>query len=72
MEAEVTRDRINMAAWCGRSARNGYGTASDSTDPGELSAFAWVAEQVRGRTILDVGVGGGRTVSLIYCSRSIL
>jgi SAM-dependent methyltransferase len=65
MASRTAQDRINQQAWRSRSARRRYGTASDWTDPGEAAAMAWLAEEVRGQPILDVGVGGGRTVPLL-------
>ncbi|WP_059412013.1 class I SAM-dependent methyltransferase [Cupriavidus basilensis] len=62
MTADTVQDRINRHAWRSWGARRWFGTASDWTDPGEAAAIAWVADQVRGQPILDVGVGGGRTV----------
>ncbi len=35
------------------------------SDPGELGALTFVADRVRGVPILDLGVGGGRTVALL-------
>ena len=35
------------------------------SDPGELGALTFVADRVRGLPILDLGVGGGRTVALL-------
>jgi SAM-dependent methyltransferase len=34
-------------------------------DPGEMAALASVADLARGRPVLDLGVGGGRTTSLL-------
>ncbi|WDD95741.1 class I SAM-dependent methyltransferase [Burkholderia sp. FERM BP-3421] len=65
MKQDRGQDSINRAAWRSRSARNGYGRASGWTDPGEAAAFAWLAERIRGQPILDIGVGGGRTVPLL-------
>lgn len=65
MKHERGQDSINRAAWRSRSARNGYGRAAGWTDPGEAAAFAWLAERIRGQPILDIGVGGGRTVPLL-------
>jgi SAM-dependent methyltransferase len=65
MASRTAQDRINQKAWRSRSARRRYGTASDWTDPGEAAAMAWLAEEVRGQPVLDVGVGGGRTVPLL-------
>jgi SAM-dependent methyltransferase len=61
----TAQDRINQQTWRSRAARRRYGTAADWTDPGEAAAIAWLAEEVRGQPILDVGVGGGRTVPLL-------
>jgi SAM-dependent methyltransferase len=65
MGTNAAQDRINRMAWRSRSGRQWYGTASSWTDPGEAAALAWVAQQVRGQPVLDVGVGGGRTVPLL-------
>jgi SAM-dependent methyltransferase len=35
------------------------------SDPGELGALLRVADHVRGGRVLDLGVGGGRTISLL-------
>lgn len=59
------QDRINRAVWSSRSGRNGFAVASGWTDSGEAAAFSWVAQQVQHQPILDVGVGGGRTVPLL-------
>ncbi|VBW00297.1 type 11 methyltransferase [Burkholderia pseudomallei] len=65
MNAGFVQDRINQAVWRSRGALRGYGRASGWTDPGEAAAIAWIAERVRDEPILDVGVGGGRTVPLL-------
>jgi SAM-dependent methyltransferase len=65
MELNSLQDRINRSAWRSRSAQNWYGNASDWTDPGEASALSWIAQHVRDQPILDVGVGGGRTVPIL-------
>jgi SAM-dependent methyltransferase len=65
VELIPAQDRINRIAWCSRSARHWYSGARDWTDPGEAAALAWVADQVRGQPLLDVGVGGGRTVPFL-------
>ena len=65
MASSDVQDRINQAAWNSRSGRNGYAVASGWTDPGEAEAFAWVAQQAQHQPVLDVGVGGGRTVPLL-------
>ena len=65
MASPDIQDRINQAAWSSRCGRNGYAVASGWTDPGEAAAFAWVAQQAQHQPVLDVGVGGGRTVPLL-------
>ncbi|MGO4325707.1 class I SAM-dependent methyltransferase [Cupriavidus sp. 2TAF22] len=65
MASGTAQDRINQHAWRSWGARRWFGTASDWTDPGEAAAIAWLAEEVRGQPILDVGVGGGRTVPML-------
>ena len=48
-----------------------WGTVADAfaiegwADPGELGALGAVADEARGRPVLDLGVGGGRTVALL-------
>jgi SAM-dependent methyltransferase len=60
-------DRVNRPAWSSPKTLHAYdpqdATRSQSwTDPGERSALLWVAVEVRGQALLDIGVGGGRTV----------
>jgi len=55
-------DETNRPLWAevaGEYAIEGWG------DPGEVSAFALVADRSRGLPVLDLGVGGGRTTSLL-------
>ncbi|KVE35525.1 class I SAM-dependent methyltransferase [Burkholderia sp. TSV86] len=65
MDKGLEQDRINQAAWRSSSSLRAYGNASGWTDPGEAAAFEWLAQRVDGGPILDVGVGGGRTVPLL-------
>jgi len=65
MKTYPSQDGINRLAYRSRSARNWYGTLSGFVDPGEAAAVAWVTQHARGQPILDVGVGGGRTVPLL-------
>jgi SAM-dependent methyltransferase len=53
------------------AARHWYRSLSDWTDPGDAAAVAWVADEVRGQPLLDVGVGADappllRNISLDY------
>jgi len=61
----MQQDVINRKAWRSWGARRWFRILSDWTDPGEAAAVALVADSVRGAPILDVGVGGGRTVPLL-------
>jgi len=58
----TTMDDTNRPTWsavAGEYAIEGWG------DPGEVAALAVVADLARGRPVLDLGVGGGRTTSLL-------
>lgn len=65
MERETALDRINRRAWTSWGATRWFGTLADWTDPGEAAALACVSDDVRGTPLLDVGVGGGRTVAML-------
>jgi SAM-dependent methyltransferase len=55
-------DAINQSIWIRDAARfeiEGW------SDPGELAALTFVADLVRDLPTLDIGVGGGRTYSLL-------
>jgi SAM-dependent methyltransferase len=65
VESANVQDRINRAVWSSRSGVNGFAVASGWTDSGEAAAFAWVAPQAQHQPVLDVGVGGGRTVDIL-------
>ncbi len=56
---------LNEATWSRRSAVESLTGPPHYTDPGERAALAYVADEVRGSPILDLGVGSGRTVSLL-------
>ena len=55
-------DDVNRATWsevAQEFAIEGW------SDPGELGALVSVADRIRGRAVLDLGIGGGRTVALL-------
>ncbi len=64
-------DRVNQRAWSSEpltrefQAMGSLDHVNGWTDPGEQAALSHVASAVRGRPILDVGVGGGRTTTLL-------
>lgn len=65
MSAAAKIDEINRAAWRTRNSLRTYAERTGWLDPGEAAAVAWVAAEVRGTSILDIGVGGGRTIPLL-------
>ena len=55
-------DDTNRRTWSGVAdeyAIEGWG------DPGEVVALLLAADRARGRPVLDLGVGGGRTTALL-------
>lgn len=56
---------LNQATWQKRSASRDLDGVAAYTDRGERAALERIAEEVRGRPILDLGVGTGRTVRLL-------
>ena len=58
-------DRINRQAWVRPDALAWYGRLEGFTDPGERAALARVLDEARGRPVLDLGVGAGRTTALL-------
>ncbi len=58
----VQIDDVNRPTW--KKVAQDYAIEGWS-DPGELGALIFLADRVRGLPVLDLGVGGGRTVSLL-------
>jgi SAM-dependent methyltransferase len=64
-------DRNNRSAWSDKRVLHEFAAGEASprsgwwSDPGERAAFLWIASRVRGQPVLDVGVGGGRTVPIL-------
>jgi len=58
-------DRINQAAYRRAGVLRQYETASGWLEPGEQAAVMLAAKDVRGAPVLDIGIGGGRTVPLM-------
>jgi len=65
MKSVSQQDVINRKAWRSWGAKRWFRTIEDWTDPGEAAAIGLVADKVRGTPVLDVGVGGGRTVPIL-------
>ena len=61
----VAVENINRKYWRGRGVVETYAGRSGWLDAGECAVLVRVADDVRGRPILDIGVGGGRTVPLL-------
>jgi SAM-dependent methyltransferase len=53
---------LNASTWSKESARRDLDGVKGFTDPGERAAYQHVVDGARGRAILDLGVGTGRTV----------
>jgi len=58
-------DAINRHTWKLPGTVRAYERLEGWTDPGERAAVEYVANEVRGRPILDMGVGAGRTTPLL-------
>ena len=58
-------DAVNRPVWSGDDALGWFQRAEGWIDDGERGALLTVAPEVRGQPLLDVGVGGGRTTSLL-------
>src|SRR5262245_27332066 len=59
------QDRRNRSAWTAPAAVSWLSNAEGFTDEGERAAFWHLVDEVRGRPILDLGVGGGRTIPIM-------
>lgn len=59
------QDRRNQATWTTRAARDELDDNQLYTDDGERAAIERVRDEVRGKPILDLGVGMGRTVPIL-------
>jgi SAM-dependent methyltransferase len=55
-------DEVNRRTWA--AVAEEYAVEGWS-DPGELGALTFVADRVRGVPVLDLGMGGGRTIALL-------
>ena len=58
-------DAVNRGAWKAPGTVRMFERLQGWTDPGEQAAVEHVAAQVRSRPILDIGVGAGRTTTLL-------
>ncbi|MGI4816242.1 MAG: class I SAM-dependent methyltransferase [Janthinobacterium lividum] len=65
MSHRIDIDKVNQAAWNSRDAARWYAKSTTWSDPGEQAALEWVKPQCLGQPILDIGIGGGRTVPLL-------
>jgi SAM-dependent methyltransferase len=58
-------DEINRKAWKTKDSVDWFSHLEGWTDPGERVATERIAGEMKGQPILDIGVGGGRTVPLL-------
>jgi SAM-dependent methyltransferase len=63
--ATEVMDGINRSAWRAPGTVQWFAELEGWTDPGERAAIEYVAREARDQPILDLGVGGGRTVPLM-------
>jgi ubiquinone/menaquinone biosynthesis C-methylase UbiE len=59
------QDEINQGTWTDRAAVSWLQTIQGFTDEGERAAYFRLADEMRGKPILDLGVGAGRTITLL-------
>lgn len=64
-EARADLDAVNRPTWARPDTVRQYEKLHGYTDPGEQSAIQYVMDRARGRRILDIGVGAGRTTDLL-------
>lgn len=61
----LQQDAVNRGTWKLPDTVRQYERLEGWTDPGERAAVEQVTAEVRGRPILDIGVGAGRTTPLL-------
>lgn len=61
----VPDENINMAIWSQEPIISNFSDKMGTLDRGEETVLCRVAQDVRNRPILDLGVGGGRTVPIL-------
>lgn len=59
------QDRINQAWYAHPGAIAGFAQRQGFIDEGERAAFWHLADEMRGQPILDIGIGPGRTLTLL-------
>jgi SAM-dependent methyltransferase len=61
----IAQGVLNPTTWSTAACRRDLDRNRGFTDPGEQAALEYVREAVRGRAILDLGVGTGRTIPFL-------
>jgi ubiquinone/menaquinone biosynthesis C-methylase UbiE len=59
------QDQTNRDAWVDPSVSNWLWNLQGFISAGERTAYGRIADEMRGKPILDLGVGGGRTIELM-------
>jgi SAM-dependent methyltransferase len=59
------QDKLNQSVWSTATARRDLDYNQTYTDDGERAALALIRHEVKGKPILDLGVGRGRTIPLL-------
>jgi SAM-dependent methyltransferase len=66
LPTELTeQDKCNQATWTTLAARDELDYNELYTDAGERAAIEYVRDEARGKPILDLGVGMGRTIRIL-------
>lgn len=60
------QDALNQATWTKRPALEDLDRVGSYTDLGERAALEEIRDQIRGAPILEIGIGTGRTVPLLW------
>src|SRR5580692_11607097 len=59
------QDATNQSSWTAQGPVQHLASLQGFTDEGERAAYWRIADEVRNQPILDLGVGPGRTISLL-------
>ncbi len=61
----VYQEALNLTTWSKPAVVRELDSLAECTDPGERAALDHIGEEIRGKPILDLGVGTGRTIPIL-------
>lgn len=64
-EVAFDLDEVNRPAWAAPEVVNEYGRLHGCTDKGEAAAIAYLRREMSGLSVLDIGMGAGRTTEML-------